>query len=235
MCAIAFRFNFQIFERFFGHIVRGRQTVSAQKVSPFGRAGASAPERARPLSGDTSPCAHFSLTKGQLIAAYRLCRAGLALSVPFGDTARVAAPSVCFAAARILLAAAPTAPPCFRRWRRSSPLLLSRGGLGIPESLASSPEAPLLGELSAKQTERLYGGKPDRERKPLPRGEPFHLHDTAPLRWNKWQSSYKLNDTSFNIDCLPTWQSSPDWQTTYFASWAQVCHLGKVRFTALVR
>ena len=33
---------------------------------------------------------------------------------------RVAAPSVCFAAARILLAAAPTAPPCFRHWRRSS-------------------------------------------------------------------------------------------------------------------
>ena len=38
-------------------------------------------------------------------------------------TARVAAPSVCFATARILLAAAPTAPPCFRHWRRSSPLL----------------------------------------------------------------------------------------------------------------
>ena len=36
---------------------------------------------------------------------------------------RVAAPSVCFVAARILLAAAPTAPPCFRHWRRSSPLL----------------------------------------------------------------------------------------------------------------
>ena len=35
---------------------------------------------------------------------------------------RVAAPSVCFAVARILLAAAPTAPPCFRHWRRSSPL-----------------------------------------------------------------------------------------------------------------
>ena len=47
---------------------------------------------------------------------------GVALSVTFGDTARVAAPSVCFAVARILLAAAPTAPPCFRRWRRSSPL-----------------------------------------------------------------------------------------------------------------
>ena len=45
-------------------------------------------------------------------------------------TARVAAPSVCFAAARILLAAAPTAPPCFRHWRRSSPLLPPRGGFG---------------------------------------------------------------------------------------------------------
>ena len=39
---------------------------------------------------------------------------------------------------------------------------LSRGGLGIPESLASSPEAPLLGELAAKQTERLDEGQPDR-------------------------------------------------------------------------
>ena len=38
-------------------------------------------------------------------------------------TARVAAPSVCFAVACILLAAASTAPPCFRRWRWSSPLL----------------------------------------------------------------------------------------------------------------
>ena len=33
---------------------------------------------------------------------------------------------------------------------------LPRGGLGIPQSFASSPEAPLLGELSAKQTERLF-------------------------------------------------------------------------------
>ena len=41
-------------------------------------------------------------------------------------TARVAAPSVCFALARILLAAAPTATPCFRHWRRSS-LLLPKG------------------------------------------------------------------------------------------------------------
>ena len=40
---------------------------------------------------------------------------------------------------------------------------LPRGGLGIPQSFASSPEAPLLGELSAKQTERLDEGQPDRE------------------------------------------------------------------------
>ena len=40
---------------------------------------------------------------------------------------------------------------------------LTRGGLGIPQSFASSPEAPLPGELSAKQTERLDEGKPVRE------------------------------------------------------------------------
>ena len=37
---------------------------------------------------------------------------------------------------------------------------LPRGGFGIPESLTSSPEAPLQGELAAKQTERLYEGEP---------------------------------------------------------------------------
>ena len=37
---------------------------------------------------------------------------------------RVAAPSVCCAAACIPLAAAPTAPPCFGHWPRSSPLPL---------------------------------------------------------------------------------------------------------------
>ena len=63
----------------------------------------------------------------------------------------------------VLLAAAPTATPCFRHWRRSSLLLLPRGGFGISESFSSSPEAPLPGELSAKQTERLDEGKPVRE------------------------------------------------------------------------
>ena len=46
---------------------------------------------------------------------------------------RVAAPSVCCAVACILLAAAPTATPCFRRWRRSSPLPL------VGEPLAKRP------------------------------------------------------------------------------------------------
>ena len=73
----------------------------------------------------------------------------------------------------------------------------------------------------------------DGEGKPL--GEPFQLHDTAPLRWNKWRSFYKLNDTSLNIGCSPTWRSSPDWRSTYFASWAQVRHLGEVCFMTLVR
>ena len=42
-------------------------------------------------------------------------------------------------------------------------MLLPRGGFGIPESFASSPEAPLLGELAgASPTERLYEGEPDR-------------------------------------------------------------------------
>ena len=41
---------------------------------------------------------------------------------------------------------------------------LPRGGLGIPQSFASSPEAPLLGELAgASPTERLDKGQPDRE------------------------------------------------------------------------
>ena len=142
---------------------------------------------------------------------------------------RVAAPSVCFAVACILLAAAPTAPPCFRRWRRSSPLPLvgeplakrltfpicqslpsigevasrsddgevfcakrgpdscpalflrrkplrhrcamppplSRGGFGISEKSASSPEAPLLGATattaaSGGNREELLGQRPAR-------------------------------------------------------------------------
>ena len=51
------------------------------------------------------------------------------------------------------------AKPLSHRCAMSPPL--SRGGLGIPESFTSSPEAPLQGELAAKQTERLYEVRPD--------------------------------------------------------------------------
>ena len=50
---------------------------------------------------------------------------------------------------------------------------LPRGGLGIPESFTSSPEAPLQGELAAKQTERLYEVRPDLLRQR--RGKVFRL------------------------------------------------------------
>ena len=81
---------------------------------------------------------------------------------------------------------------------------LPRGGLGIPQSFASSPEAPLPGELSAKQTERLDKGQPDREAlaklnlsviayampPPLPRGglgipQSFASSPEAPLLRNE--------------------------------------------------
>ena len=67
--------------------------------------------------------------------------------------ARVAAPSVCFAAARTLLAAAPTAPPCFRHWRRSSPLhIISASGLTDSTRTASPTKRKAPGEL------QLLGG-----------------------------------------------------------------------------
>ena len=59
---------------------------------------------------------------------------------------------------------------------------LPRGGFGIAENFSSSPEAPLLGELSAKQTERLYEGEPDRE--PL-------LDSTSPSRLTPCHLPYR--------------------------------------------
>ena len=112
-----------LFPRYCASLVQTKADRHA-KGSPFGGAGErSETERARPLTANPRHSDSIALTKSLPIAVRRLFPAGLALSVTFGDTARVAAPSVCFAAARILLAAAPTAPPCFRHWRRSSPLL----------------------------------------------------------------------------------------------------------------
>ena len=77
---------------------------------------------------------------------------------------------------RVLLAAAPTTPPCFRRWRRSSSLLLrggwspevGRGGVGTPLPASGPAERPCtlkasrkalpqrgLGEFSALEPERV--------------------------------------------------------------------------------
>ena len=70
---------------------------------------------------------------------------------------RVAAPSVCCAVACILLAAAPTAPPCFRRWRWSSPLPLVGEPLAKPFTLRGLPKPPLGrgGGSASALTERL--------------------------------------------------------------------------------
>ena len=99
---------------------------SSTKGSPFGRAGAKR-LRGQARRERTAHAAIIRLfVRAILSPRPRIPVSILALSVTFGDTARVAAPSVCFALARILLAAAPTATPCFRHWRRSS-LLLPEG------------------------------------------------------------------------------------------------------------
>ena len=63
---------------------------------------------------------------------------------------RVAAPSVCCAVARILLAAAPTATPCFRRWRRSSPLPLVGEPLAKRRSFTKCQGLPSVGEVASR-------------------------------------------------------------------------------------
>ena len=58
--------------------------------------------------------------------SWKLTVTAIVVSRPAGsflrEQRRVAAPSSRFAIACVLLAAAPTATPCFRRWRRSLPL-----------------------------------------------------------------------------------------------------------------
>ena len=100
----------------------------------------------------------------------------------FARQGRVAAPSVCFAAARILLAAAPTAPPCFRHWRRSSPLPLVGEPLAKPFTLRGLPRPPLGrgGGSASALTERL---------------SPAAAHGQASLRTTS-QSRRKLLDSS---------------------------------------
>ena len=91
-----------------------------------------APERASPARQSR----HTAIGKLFVRAILSLCLcfsvSVLALSVTFGDTARVAAPSVCFAVACILLAAAPTAPPCFPPLAAVVAVAPRGRGFGIP-------------------------------------------------------------------------------------------------------
>ncbi len=114
-----------------------KQKPRLLKASPLGRGGIAQAMTERASPSPESRHAAISRFFGRAMLSLRLLFSVsvLALSVTFGDTARVAAPSVCFAVACILLAAAPTAPPCFRRWRRSSPLLPK----GEPKSVRTSP------------------------------------------------------------------------------------------------
>ena len=64
---------------------------------------------------------------------------------------RVAAPSVCCAAACIPLAAAPTAPPCFGHWPRSSPLPLVGEPLAKRRSFTECQGLPSIGEVARRQ------------------------------------------------------------------------------------
>ena len=91
----------------------GSQRLLRCRLHPAGRC---------PNSSSLHPpqAAVVAVARKGLLAPFRPqrgCRNGKKLVAALR---RVAAPSVCFAAARILLAAAPTAPPCFRHWRRSS-------------------------------------------------------------------------------------------------------------------
>ena len=60
--------------------------MTAAKGSPFGRAGAQAPERARLLTETPKHSDNTALSKALLIAVQQLFGNGLALSVTFGDT-----------------------------------------------------------------------------------------------------------------------------------------------------
>ena len=75
-----------LFPRYCASLVQTKADRHANG-SPFGGAGErSETERARPLTANPRHCDSIALTKSLPIAAQRLFRAGLALSVTFGDT-----------------------------------------------------------------------------------------------------------------------------------------------------
>ena len=98
--------------------------------------------------------------------------------LPVAQPGKPMQPSAHSATSQIKWAAAFEAEPlrqCF-----ALPPPLPRGGLGIPQSFASSPEAPLLGELAgASPTERLYGRRTARRSISLPVIEVINFYSTT--------------------------------------------------------
>ena len=130
--------------------------------------------------------------------------------------ARVAAPSVCFAAARILLAAAPTAPPCFRHWRRSSPLhIISASGLTDSTRTASPTKRKAPGEL------QLLGG--------FSFGEANGTsHDSISSICDSLQKSSTAQKI-YNCALRPTRYLAKFQNTSVLSSQIKLCHVGKLK------
>ena len=97
---------------------RGRKPLPMGEVALRSNDGEGKPVSQKYLHSDK----HWLLSERCYRCAFCFTIASLPSQSRSARRGRVAAPSVCFAVACILLAAAPTAPPCFRRWRRSSPL-----------------------------------------------------------------------------------------------------------------
>ena len=114
--------------------------------------GEGKPGRKEPLRSDGQ-----ALCQSDTIAVQELFGSGLALSVSLRSTRPGCGSQHPPRSACVLLAAAPTAPPCFRHWRRSSPLPLVGEPLAKPFTLRGLPRPPLGrgGGTASAVTERL--------------------------------------------------------------------------------
>jgi len=130
---------------------RGRKPLPMGEVALRSNDGEGKPVSQKYLHSDK----HWLLSERCYRCAFCFTIASLPSQSRSARQGRVAAPSVCFAVACILLAAAPTAPPCFRRWRRSSPLP-QRGSLGrsAPCPLYKYTENPVGKGRSAGKTQK---------------------------------------------------------------------------------
>ena len=90
----------------------------------------------------------------------------------------------------ILLAAAPTALPCFRHWRRSLLLPLPRGASGEEAKRHEMPKPLLLGEVAAPKVQTSFLLIPSREKRLQKRPQAF----LKPNYKNKIQLNMPSND-----------------------------------------